>query len=364
MNQAAFLFAPALPCPVETAGPAVARPATATEVPPAVAPATGPDADPGDALGFDHARYGLVPPADCLWPGHPVREGWERGRRLVGRRTRPATPAVQRWLGLRLAAWRAGSPFDDVQVTPTTLRALEANTRCPVTGVALDASARVIRLDPARGWVGGNLALVAPAVADRLENLSWHEALAALEAAEAAAREDAGGTPSMRDAGAFTLAQWRRAVALKSLATPLPEGLVRTLPLRVLPPTRVRLVNPLQAVQALLSLQLATPGWGARSSRVAGLIPLTLRCEFHLFFHTLLAHALRGARAVAADDERAAMRAAVELAWVEPSVQRRWERFARRIDGALAETLVQRLSAEPLPGLQTLSHPATLGAGR
>jgi hypothetical protein len=122
----------------------------------------------------------------------------------------------------------------------------------------------------------------------------------------------------------------------------------------------VRLVNPIQAVQALLSLQLATPGWGARSSRVAASIPLLLRCEFHLFFHTLLAHTLRAGQSVAADDERTAMRVAVERAWSEPTVQRRWERFARRIDAALAETLVERLAAEPLPGLQTLSHPAGL----
>jgi hypothetical protein len=357
MNQVAFHFAPA-------AVPAAAAASAAQQGAAGAVPGT----DPGDALGFDHARYGLVPPADCLWPGHPVREGWERGRRLVGRRTRPSSVAVSRWLGLRLAAWRAGAPFDDVQITPTTLRALEASTRCPVTGTPLGASARVMRLDPARGWVGGNLALVAAPVAERLDAMSWLDATAALQAAERAAQEDAAGTPSMRDAGAFTLAQWRRAVALKSLATRLSEAQARALPMRVLPPTRVRLVNAIQGVQALLSLQLATPGWGARASRVAESIPLLLRCEFHLFFHTLLAHALRAGRVGLAgtgdaDGDRAAMRVAVERAWSEPTVQRRWERFARRIDSALAETLVERLAAEPLPGLQTLRHPEGLVMG-
>jgi hypothetical protein len=57
------------------------------------------------------------------------------------------------------------------------------------------------------------------------------------------------------------------------------------------------------------------------------------------------------------------MRVAVERAWSEPTVQRRWERFARRIDSALAETLVERLAAEPLPGLQTLRHPEGLVMG-
>jgi len=51
--------------------------------------------DPGDVLGFDYARFGMVPPAPCLWPGHPIREGWERGRRLMTRRTRPRAAGMK-----------------------------------------------------------------------------------------------------------------------------------------------------------------------------------------------------------------------------------------------------------------------------
>jgi hypothetical protein len=372
MNQVAFHFAPALHRPADGREPVRAGAASTavaavedvtareTGVPTVQAPA-----DPGDALGFDHARYGLMPPADCLWPGHPVREGWERGRRLVGRRTRPASLAVQRWLALRLRAWREGTPFDDVQLTPSTLRALETTTRCPVTGVRLDDGAAVLRLDPSRGWVAGNLALVAAPVAERLDTMSWAAAKAALEAAERAAEADASGTPSMQDAGALTLRQWRRAVALKSLATPLPEGEARVQAMRVLPPNRVRLVNPIQGVQALLSLQLATPGWGTRTSRLAASVPLLLRCEFHLFFHTLLAHTLRAGQDVATvDGDRSGLRAAVERAWSEPVVQRRWERFARHIDDGLAQLLVERLAGEPLPGMQLLQHGEGLVLGQ
>ena len=64
-------------------------------------------------------------PAPCLWPGHPIREGWERGRHAMARRTRPATLAVTRWLALRLAAWQRGEAFDDAinrsQIVNTSL---------------------------------------------------------------------------------------------------------------------------------------------------------------------------------------------------------------------------------------------------
>ncbi len=365
MTQVAFHFDAAhaaaqvlAPAPAAAAPSAIGAAAHASS-----GTAASPSIDPADTLGFDHARYGLVPPADCLWPGHPVREGWERGRRRPGLRARAATPAVRRWLALRLRAWREGAPFDDLQLTPGALRALEATQRCPVTGAPLRDDAVPVRLDPARGWVAGNLVLVAPPVAERLDTLTWGEAVAALQAAEQAAREDAAGRPSMRDGGAFTLRQWRRAVALKSLATPLPADEARAQPLRVLPPSRVRLVNPIQGLQALLSLQLATPGWGQRSSKVAASIPLLLRCEFHLFFHTLLAATLRATQAGAGEDGRGARREAVEQAWNDAAVQRRWQRFAGRVDDALAELLVVRLGAEPLPGLQVLQHTGAAIAG-
>ena len=121
MNQATFNFAPR----GKRADIAAARRpvrAQASQV-------RGDEAvDPGDVLGFDYARFGMVPPAPCLWPGHPVREGWERGRRLIGRRARPATLAVTRWLSLRLAAWLQGEAFDDHQITPQLLRSLEVAT--------------------------------------------------------------------------------------------------------------------------------------------------------------------------------------------------------------------------------------------
>ena len=354
MTQAAFNFLTGRRDRVARHEPRLgaAQPAaTAAAAEAAAAPAPG-AADPGDALGFDHARYGVVPPATCLWPGHPVREGWERGRRLIGRRARPATLAVTRWLALRLAAWQRGEAFDDHQITPQVLRSLEAATHCPVSGRALRDDAQVVAVDAARGWVAGNLALLSPEVAVLWRTLDWPAAKAALARAEDDPETLVEGLPAR---------QWRRVVTLKSLATPLPGAEAVRIPLHLLPPNRLRLANPIQELQLVLTLQLAVPGWGQRARGIAAAMPLLLRCEFNLFFNSLLAQALRQG----AGPERAGIRDALALAWNDAVVQRRWLRFARLVDDALARRLVDRLASERLPGLQVVRHEdaAALAAG-
>ena len=299
--------------------------------------------DPGDAIGFDYARFGMVPPAPCLWPGHPVREGWERGRRLVGRRTRTATLAVARWLGLRLAAWQRGEAFDDHQITPQVLRSLEVATHCPVTGRALQQDAQVVTADASRGWVAGNLVLLSPAMAERWKGLDLATARHALARAEAAPE-------SLVDH--LSVREWRRVVTLMSLATPLPHAEAAQVPLHVLPPNRLRVVNPIQELQAVLTLQLAVPGWGQRARLIADTLPAALRTEFNLFFNSLLAQALRQGQGAT----KASMRDALATAWGDVVVQRRWGRFAGLVDAAQAGDLVERLVREPMPGVHVLRH--------
>jgi len=338
MNQATFNFAPR----GKRAELAAARLGAQA---PAREQASANDADPGDVLGFDYARYGMVPPAPCLWPGHPIRAGWERGRRLMTRRTRPATLAVTRWLALRLAAWQRGEAFDDHQITPQVLRSLEAATHCPVSGRALGNDARVLPVDARRGWVAGNLVLLDPALAERWTALSWETACEALARAEADPETAVDGLP---------LRHWRRIVALKSLATPLAHDVAARIPLLVLPPNRLRLVNPIQELQAVLTLQLSLPGWGQRARTVADSLPAALRTEFNLFFNSLLAQALRQGPG----DTRPAMRDALAAAWGNEVVLRRWLRLAALVDAALAGRLVERLTHEPMPGLVVLRHGA------
>jgi hypothetical protein len=337
MNQATFNFAPR----GKRADLAGARGAAAKSPVRARAPAR--ETDPGDAIGFEYARYALVPPPPCLWPGHPVREGWERGRRLMARRTRPATLAVTRWLALRLGAWQRGEAFDDHQITPQVLRSLEVATHCPITGRALQDDACVLPMDLQRGWAAGNLVLLSPTIAERWMSLDWALAKAALARAEAAPETLVEGLP---------LRYWRRVVALKSLATPLPHDEAARIALHVLPPNRIRLVNPIQELQAVVTLQLAVPGWGQRARGLADSLPEALRNEFNLFFNSLLAQALRQGHGAA----KAEMRDALATAWGDAVVMRRWLRFAALVDADLAETLVERLTREPMPGLYLVRH--------
>jgi hypothetical protein len=341
MNQATFNFAPKGKRADIAGKRIVAAEAPGSRTAPACLEKGG--VDPGDAIGFEYARYGMVPPAPCLWPGHPIREGWERGRRLMTRRTRPATLAVTRWLALRLAAWQRGQSFDDHQITPQVLRSLEVATHCPITGRALQNDARVATIDIQRGWAAGNLVLLSPEIAERWLTIDWEMARAALVRAEAEPDTLVDGLP---------LRHWRRVVALKSLATPLSHDEAARIPLHVLPPNRIRLVNPIQELQAVLTLQLAAPGWGQRARGIADSMPVALRNEFNLFFNSLLAQALRQGQGVA----KAEMRDALATAWSDAVVLRRWLRFSTLVGAALAKTLVERLTREPMPGLYVVRH--------
>ena len=102
----------------------------------------------------------------------------------------------------------------------------------------------------------------------------------------------------------------------------------------------------------MLTLQLATPGWGQRARGIADSMPVALRNDFNLFFNSLLAQALRQGQGPAA----AAMRDALSTAWGDAVVMRRWLRFADQVDTALAELLVERLAREPMPGLYVVRH--------
>jgi hypothetical protein len=261
----------------------------------------------------------------------------------MARRTRPATLAVTRWLALRLAAWQRGEAFDDHQITPQVLRSLEVATHCPITGRALQDDACVAPIDIARGWCAGNLVLLSPSIAERWTTIDFALAQAALARAEEAPETLVDGLP---------LRHWRRIVALKSLATPLPHAEAARIPLHVLPPNRIRLVNPIQELQAVLTLQLAVPGWGQRARGLAESLPVALRNEFNLFFNSLLAQALRQGQGAA----KAEMRDALACAWGDAVVMRRWLRLAALVDADLAETLVERLTREPMPGLYVVRH--------
>ncbi|WP_088283988.1 hypothetical protein [Ideonella sp. A 288] len=310
------------------------------------APDAGTPVDPvAWAIGRDHARHRLTPPMAHLQAESPVHQGWRNGRAVFGGRTLPATPWVRRWLQLRLAAWMDGRVFEDVQVTPQFLRQIAVDT-CPVTREPItDDGARVVRLCDRAGVAAGNLATLSARAAGAKATLGWDEALAV---ADRLAADGAG------SADTLAAAEWSRLGVLMSFATPLPHHVAATVPLRLLPPNRVRVLNPVQAVQVMLTLQFLHAGYARRLVTLAALMPTSeLRQAFQVFMHTLLARRLSAGQAA----DRTVLRQALEDSWADPLVHRRWQRLALRLTSADCERLLQRAASRDLatPGATWLS---------
>jgi hypothetical protein len=340
MSQAAFLFdapaAPAAPAAVQAARQAPAarrhKPQDVDEI--------------GFEIGWDFARHRLTPPVAHLHADNPVRQGWSAARVVFGHRTLRLTLAVRQWLELRLAAWQRGRAFENVQVTPHFIAQLQV-PQCPVTGTSLatgDAVAQSAhpplpaRLNQHAACAAGNLAMLSDTARAAAEGLDWRQALAQAGQAEAAGEATRRG---------LTPQQWRRLGGLMSLATPLDHVHAAVLPLLVLPPNRVRVLNPVQALQVMLTLQFCQAGYARRLVGLAALMPSSeLRQAFQVFMHTLLARRMAAGAAIDAP----AMRTAMEQAWADTLVQRRWQRLASRLTAADCEQLLQRAARRGLIG--------------
>lgn len=314
------------------------------------------DQPPSDALdrggfevGWDHGRHALVPPADLLLEGTPVGQGWRAARAVFGHRTAPTTRGVRQWLALRLEAWRCGAEFDTLQVTPHHLVQLHT-THCPVTRQALggptagDQAAVITRLRNDAGYAAGNLATLSRLAARAKQGL---DAAQALEQAQRLARDGAAGADGL-DAAA-----WARLATLMSLAVPLPQVQAARIALYALPPNRVRVLNPAQGLQALLTLRLQAAGWSRRARAVADLLPRpSLRHDFNLFIGALAVPLM----SIPGDLARHEARWALEDAWCDGRVQRRWAQFAVQMSEAESERLLQAIVDAGLAGTRTLLH--------
>lgn len=297
----------------------------------------------GFAIGWDYAFHGVVPPVDHLYPGHPVRLGWEahRARALV--QPRPTASASDRWplsawLGLRLTAWLRALPLEPVAVTVSLIRRLRV-THCPITRevltweAGLETDAQVIVLNDAAGVAAGNLAVVSARAA--AARALCHHAQQAHERARALA------TPGATDAG-LQAAAWRRLAGLMSLATPMPHVQISTQALAVFPPPRVRVLNASQAVQTMLSSLWMGPGYARRLADVSACLAQPLqRRRLSQLMSALLARRLE--QGWSANSQQA--RCALEEAWSHPSVLRRWQELMHCLDAPSCERWVQRVMA-------------------
>ena len=304
---------------------------------------------PGDQvafdIGWDHAHHALVPPAELLLEGSPVAQGWRAGRAVFGRRTRAASRLLRLWLELRLQAWREGRAFETTQVTPHFLGQIEVGT-CPVTrrtlGGARDGvdAPVIVRLCEHAGYAAGNLVMMSRAAAQARAGCSLEKAW------NHSQRLERGAAPVVQGLDA---AAWARLATLISFTTVLPHARVQRLPLRVLPPNRVRLLNAAQGLQALLTLHLAAPGWSQRARALADVLPQpSLRQDFNLFVAALAPRLLEALRA---EGERA-RRTALEDAWADIRVHRRWQLLVSQLSEHDCEQLRDRLAHQGIAGHQ------------
>jgi len=303
-------------------------------------------ADPqlGFDIGWDHARHGLLPPPEQWLDGNPLHQGWRAAKACFGERTLGASRRVRLWLALRRHAWRRGRAFEAAEVTPHYLGQIEV-AHCPITRQPLgQADASVDRVCDRAGYAAGNLAMMSVQANRAKGALGWVEALRRAREAEAA--ED--GHIDGLDAAA-----WSRLAVLVSFVTPLPHEQAARLPLRVLPPNRLRLLNPVQGLQALVTRELARPDGTRRMRTLAGLLPdEALRADFHRLLSALLPRRLEAGR----DANARALRHALEDAWCDARVNRCWQRFALQLDEALVDTLLQQGADAAIAGTRTLLH--------
>jgi hypothetical protein len=308
----------------------------------------------GFELGWDYAHYRVGLPAPYAREASPLVDGLRAGEATFGLRTLAATRHVRKWLQLRLHAWLRGRSVELVQVTPNYLQQIDTS-HCPILRSALssatleatDASIDRVRNDA--GYAAGNLAVMSTKANHAKGAHDFRSALHRVEQVEAEQ------LPGLED---LTAAQWARVAVLCSFVEPLSHDEASALPLLVLPPNRLRLFNPVQALQAFVSQQLLTPGWSQRVSRFEALLPgKPLQRDFKAFFMALLPRVLEGGRLY---DPHTA-RWAIEDAWRASLVRQRWTQFARQLDAAQCESLLAKAAARRLT-TRSLLHSSDAGA--
>jgi hypothetical protein len=301
-------------------------------------------ADPhvGFELGWDHAHHGVLPPPEQLHAGNPLFQGWRAGQDCFGARTLGASRLARQWLQLRLHAWQRGRAFELDQVTPHYLGQLDVPL-CPVTRQPLGAAdASIDRVCDQAGYGAGNLAMMSRAANRAKGGCRWDEALVYAEQAKAA--------PDGMHAG-LDCATWARVAVLVSFVTPLPHAQAAKLPLLLQPPNRLRLLNPVQGLQALVTRELGRADGTLRLRALTAVLPgAAQRTDFHRFLSALLPRLISARQS----GEGFALRHALEDAWRDERVNRCWQRFALPLNEALIDKLLRQCAA--LAGTRTLLH--------
>jgi hypothetical protein len=315
---------------------------------PAVHEARGMDGTDRTAfeLGWDYAHYRLTPPPDALADKHPVRQGWQAGSAVFGNRTLKPTPQVRKWLQLRLGAWRRGRAFEGTQVTPNFLTQIEVAV-CPITRATLtqasgaSSDASVDRVYNQAGYAAGNLAVMSARANEAKADLGCRDALTVVKQLEASGLDTLDGLSAL---------QWSRLAVLMSFATLMKHDEAACLPLLVLPPNRLRLLNPVQALQAVVTLAFTEAQAVPRLRELMAHLPAPARHDFQVFVLTLQARRLAISVDLGMKTNGADLRHALEDLWTDAAVNRRWQRFALQLDEAACERAVRMAAKLRLGG--------------
>jgi hypothetical protein len=197
-------------------------------------------------------------------------------------------------------------------------------------------------LNPQAGYASGNLAVMSQAASSARVGLALADLVRRARQAELCGEDIAG----------LSAAAWWRLAALTAVATPaLPHFEAARVPLAVLPPNRVRVLNSCIALQTVLTRLFLQPGWSARARTLAGRLPAhTLRHDFNLFVGAV------APRVLEAGNDPAELRLAMEDAWLNERVQRRWQHFVVGLGEVACESLLAFAVSEGLAGIRMLKH--------
>ncbi len=249
---------------------------------------------------------------------------------------------MRKWLQLRLNAWNRGRAFEGMQVTPHFLAQIDVPV-CPITRTVLThasgagSDASVDRVCNQAGYAAGNLAVMSTRANQAKADLGWHDALTVVRQLEASGLDTLDGLAPVH---------WSRLGVLMSFVTPLPHDEAARLPLLVLPPNRLRLLNAVQALQAVVTLAFTQAQAVPRLRELLAHVPAPARHDFQVFTLTLQARRL----AIGMQTAGLALRHALEDLWADAAVNRRWQRFALQLSEADAERLVRTAARRGLGG--------------
>lgn len=224
---------------------------------------------------------------------------------------------------------------------------------CPVSRRVLDAcsndsreQAGIALLAPSAACGPGNVVVLSAAALRARATLDFPSALARAHQADV--------SPERRFAELPADAWWRLTVLL-SFATRLPHAQAAALPLALMPPAGVRPINPVQALQWLLTRELSRTRGCARLRVLGESLSDAAARDYYRFAAALLPRLIEARRL----GDPLPRRQAIEDAWLQPLVQRSWQRLTSQLDLRRTRALLRLAVRHGIGGITDLATDVT-----